>query len=224
MKTSIIIPVKTVQRSKTRLQLSEDKTNKLWRLLLEEVIKTSLESKLIDKVVVVTSEEQISDIIEKYDCKKIPDKEEKSVNYAVGLAEEYLLENEFTHSIVLPLDVPFFYSEDLENLLKFTTERSVVIVPSRHYDGTNSNLSFSDSTSMYGQAEILHYRKDGKQNMQYFFVDIWPTSVSEIALSYDTASDIEQFDCTWAYSHWESQDSGDALGITIQTPIGAATL
>ena len=138
MKTSIIIPVKTFQRSKTRLQLSEDKTNKLCRLLLEEVIKTSLESKLIDKVVVVTSEEQISDIIEKYDCKKIPDKEEKSVNYAVGLAEEYLLENEFTHSIVLPLDVPFFYSEDLKNLLKFTTERSVVIVPSRHFDGTNA--------------------------------------------------------------------------------------
>ena len=77
------------------------------------------------------------DIIEKYDCKKIPDNEEKSVNDAVGLAEEYLLENEFTHSIVLPLDVPFFYSEDLENLLKFTTERSVVIVPSRHFDGTN---------------------------------------------------------------------------------------
>ena len=138
MKTSIIIPVKTFQRSKTRLQLSEDKTNKLCRLLLEEVIKTSLESKLIDKVVVVTSEEQISDIIEKYDCKKIPDKEEKSVNYAVALAEEYLLENEFTHSIVLPLDVPFFYSEDLKNLLKFTTERSVVIVPSRHFDGTNA--------------------------------------------------------------------------------------
>jgi len=138
LKTSIIIPVKTFQRSKTRLQLSEDKTNKLCRLLLEEVIKTSLESKLIDKIVVVTSEEQISDIIEKYDCKKIPDNEEKSVNDAVGLAEEYLLENEFTHSIVLPLDVPFFYSEDLKNLLKFTTERSVVIVPSRHFDGTNA--------------------------------------------------------------------------------------
>ena len=138
MKTSIIIPVKTFQKSKTRLQLSEDKTSELCRLLLEEVIKTSLESKLIDKIIVVTSEKQISDIIEKYDCKKIPDNEEKSVNDAVGLAEEYLLENEFTHSIVLPLDVPFFYSEDLKNLLKFTTERSVVIVPSIHFDGTNA--------------------------------------------------------------------------------------
>ena len=45
--------------------------------------------------------------------------DERSVNDAVALAEEYLLENEFTHSIVLPLDVPFFYSEDLKELLKF---------------------------------------------------------------------------------------------------------
>ena len=51
--------------------------------------------------------------------KKIQDKDETSVNNAVKLAEEYLIENEFTHSIVLPLDVPFFYSEDLEKLLIF---------------------------------------------------------------------------------------------------------
>ena len=35
------------------------------------------------------------------------------------------------------------------------------------------------------------------------FVDLWPQTVSEIALSYDTASDIEQFDVTWAYNHYE---------------------
>ena len=57
---------------------------------------------------------------------------------AVKLAEEYLMDNEFTHSIVLPLDVPFFYSEDLEKLLKFSSDNSVVIVPSRHFDGTNA--------------------------------------------------------------------------------------
>ena len=34
------------------------------------------------------------------------------------------------------------------------------------------------------------------------FVDLWPQTVSEIALSYDTASDIEQFDVTWSYNHY----------------------
>ena len=37
------------------------------------------------------------------------------------------------------------------------------------------------------------------------FVDMWPQTVSEIALSYDTASDIEQFDVTWAYNHYETE-------------------
>ncbi len=140
MKTSVIIPVKSFQRSKTRLQLSKDKTIELCRLLLEEVIKTVSETKLIDKIIVVTDEDQVLDIIKKYDCQKIFDKEETSVNNAVGLAERYLLENEFTHSIVLPLDVPFFYPEDLENLLHFSSEKSVLVVPSRHFDGTNALL------------------------------------------------------------------------------------
>jgi len=138
LKTSVIIPVKTFQKSKTRLQLSEEKTTELCRLLLEEVIKTVSKSGLIDKTIVVTNEIQVSDIIKKYDCKKIEDKDETSVNNAVKLAEKYLLENEFTHSIVLPLDVPFFYFEDLEKLLSFSSNKSVIIVPSRHFDGTNA--------------------------------------------------------------------------------------
>ena len=140
MKTSVIIPVKSFQKSKTRLQLSEEKTIKLCRLLLREVIRTVSESGLIDKIIVVTNEDKISDIIEEYGCKKIIDVNEKSVNDAVGLAESYLIKNKFTHSIVLPLDVPFFYSEDIKRLLDFTDEKSVVIVPSRHFDGTNALL------------------------------------------------------------------------------------
>ena len=140
MKTSVIIPVKSFQKSKTRLQLSEEKTIELCRLLLNEVIKTVSESGLIDKIIVVTNEEQVSDIIEQYKCERISDVDEKSVNNAVGLAESYLKQNEFTHSIVLPLDVPFFYSEDIEKLLDFSNEKSVVIVPSRHFDGTNALL------------------------------------------------------------------------------------
>ena len=107
--TSVIIPVKSFQKSKTRLQLSEEKTIELCRLLLREVIKTVSESRLNDKTIVV-SEDKISDIIEEYDCKRIPDVNEESVNDATeGLAESYLLENKFTHSIVLPLDVPFLF-------------------------------------------------------------------------------------------------------------------
>ena len=51
---------------------------------------------------------------------------------------------------------------------------------------------------------LTNYAKEGssKKISSVEFVDCWPQSVSEIALSYDTASDIEQFDVTWAYNHY----------------------
>ena len=189
MKTSVIIPVKSFQKSKTRLQLSEEKTIELCRLLLREVIKTVSESGLIDKTIVVSNEDKISDIIEEYDCKRIPDVNEESVNDAVGLAESYLLENEFTHSIVLPLDVPFFYSDDIEKLLNFSDRRSVVIVPSRHFDGTNALLRTPiDSMKPRYDEGSYSFQIESAKN---FDVKICVGLIYRLMLDIDSVEDLE---------------------------------
>ncbi len=189
MKTSVIIPVKSFHKSKTRLQLSEEKTIKLCKLLLREVIRTVSESGLIDKVIVVTNEDQISDIIEEYDCKKILDLNEKSVNDAVGLAESYLIENEFTHSIVLPLDVPFFYPEDIKRLLDFSGEKSVVIIPSRHFDGTNALLR-TPINSMKPRYDEGSYRFQVESAKNYD-VKISVGLIYRLMLDIDNVEDLE---------------------------------
>ena len=189
MKTSVIIPVKSFQKSKTRLQLSEEKTIELCRLLLREVIKTVSESGLIDKTIVVSNEDKISDIIEEYDCKRIPDVNEENVNDAVGLAESYLLENEFTHSIVLPLDVPFFYSDDIEKLLNFSDRRSVVIVPSRHFDGTNALLRTPvDSMKPRYDEGSYSFQIESAKN---FDVKICVGLIYRLMLDIDSVEDLE---------------------------------
>ena len=189
MKTSVIIPVKTFHKSKTRLQLSEEKTNKLCRLLLEEVIRTIHESKLIDKTIVVTNEEQISDIIEKYSCEKIKDEYETSVNDAVKLAEEYLVENEFTHSIVIPLDVPFFESDDLKKLLDFSENESVIVVPSRHFDGTNALLRtpINSMTPRYDEGSYSFQIESAKTSNVKISVGL----VYRLMLDIDNPEDLE---------------------------------
>ena len=189
MKTSVIIPVKTFQKSKTRLRLSKEKTNKLCRLLLEEVIRTIHESKLIDKTIVVTNEEQISDIIEKYGCEKIKDEHETSVNDAVKLAEEYLVENEFTHSIVLPLDVPFFESDDLKKLLDFSENESVIVVPSRHFDGTNALLRtpINSMTPRYDEGSYSFQIESAKTSNVKISVGL----VYRLMLDIDNPEDLE---------------------------------
>ena len=55
-----------------------------------------------------------------------------------------------------------------------------------------------------GVGKLFQYAKDGTTTLSEIkFVDMWPQSVTEIALSYDTASDLEQFDVTWSYNHYE---------------------
>ena len=55
-----------------------------------------------------------------------------------------------------------------------------------------------------GVGTLFQYAKDGETTLsEVEFVDMWPQSVTEIALSYDTASDLEQFDVTWSYNHYE---------------------
>ena len=69
-------------------------------------------------------------------------------------------------------------------------------------NSTSTNKGFSDSASGYGTVKLTQYAKAGKSLLTWTFVDCWPQTVAELPLSYDTASDIEQFDVTWAYNYY----------------------
>ena len=57
-----------------------------------------------------------------------------------------------------------------------------------------------------GVGTLYQYAKDGTTTLSEIeFTDLWPQAVTEIALSYDTASDLEQFDVTWSYNHYETK-------------------
>jgi len=83
-------------------------------------------------------------------------------------------------------------------------------------NGSVDNISESDADFGTGTAQLIHYQKDGRATMTYTFVDIWPTALTEIALSYDTASDIEQFDVTWAYNYYTHKGSGAVTAFSTQ--------
>ena len=68
----------------------------------------------------------------------------------------------------------------------------------------------SEMGDEWGEAELTQYAKNGKKLMTASFVGLWPTTISEIALSYDTVSDIEQYDVTWAYQYYTLKGSGVA--------------
>jgi 2-phospho-L-lactate guanylyltransferase len=55
------------------------------------------------------------------------------------LAEKYLNENGFETSVVFPQDIPLMHAEDVDRLLAFQKNaKSLLVVPSRKFDGTNA--------------------------------------------------------------------------------------
>ena len=54
---------------------------------------------------------------------------------------------------------------------------------------------------------LTQFDKAGGTIKRWNFINAWPGSVSEIALSWDTAA-IEEFTCSWNYDYWTEATPG----------------
>ena len=138
MKISAIVPVKTFSKAKKRLNLQQAVKEKICNLMLQEVLKTVSNCELINKIVLVSKDEAALKIGRQFGAVEIFDNE-SGVNDAVSLADQYLSDKEFDCSVIFPQDIPIMTSSDIDNLLNFVkSNRSVIIVPSRQFNGTNA--------------------------------------------------------------------------------------
>ena len=94
MKISAIIPVKTFSKAKKRLNLQQAVKEKICNLMLQEVLKTVYNCKLINKIVLVSKDESALKIGKQFDAVEIFD-HESGVNDAVSLADQYLSDKKF---------------------------------------------------------------------------------------------------------------------------------
>ena len=113
----------------------------------------------------------------------------------------------FGRTLKIPGDMVF---GDLSTTIIMTeggNERSELEIWMNEINGTISNSmneGHVSSNGFAGTVKLHQYGKDGDGSPIHTieFVDCWPSTVGEIALSYDTASDIEQFDVTWTYNYY----------------------
>ena len=138
MKTSAIIPVKTFSKAKTRLNLQPIYKERICRLMLQEVLNTISNCKLISKIVLVSKDESALKIGRQFNAIEIFD-HESGVNDAINLADQYLSDKKYDCSVIFPQDIPIMMPSDIDNLLGFVKhKKSVIIVPSRQFNGTNA--------------------------------------------------------------------------------------
>ena len=134
-----IIPVKTFSRAKTRLNLSPEKTEKICEIMLESVLESVTHSDLISKTVLVSKDEKALRIGKRFGAIGICDESDQGVNSAVLLADNYFLKEGFEATMVIPQDIPLIQPGDIQTLYQMrTSNRCVLVVPSRKFDGTNA--------------------------------------------------------------------------------------
>jgi len=139
LRIGAIIPVKTFSRAKTRLNLSQEKTEKICEVMLESVLQNITRSNLIEKTVLVSKDEKALGIGKKFGAHGIYDESEQGVNSAVLLADDYFSQEGFEATMVFPQDIPLIQAEDVDTLYQMrTSDRCVLVVPSRKFDGTNA--------------------------------------------------------------------------------------
>ena len=200
MKTVAIIPVKSFSKAKTRLTISSEKTVDICKLMLGEVLQTISTSKKIDNTIIVSRDQSVFDIGKKFGVIEVFDELESGVNNAIILADEYISDSEFDTSIILPQDIPFFNSSDLDNLFSFFQRKnSVIIVPSRQFNGTNSLIRNPSRimTTRYDEGTYKSHLDEAKCNN----IDFSLVLIRRLMLDIDRQIDIE-----FAMKHNEKPD------------------
>ena len=110
--------------------------------MLKEVLRTISSCKLVNQIILVSKDDNALKIGRQFNTVEIFDNE-SGVNNAVNLADEYLSEKKFDCSIIFPQDIPTITSSDIETLLGFIkATNSVIIVPSRQFNGTNALVRY----------------------------------------------------------------------------------
>jgi len=189
LKTVAIIPVKSFTKAKTRLTISSEKTVDICKIMLNEVLQTISSTNKIDSTIIVSRDESAFDIGKKFNVIQVFDQSESGVNNAISLADDYISNSEFDTSVILPQDIPFFNTFDLDNLFSFFQKNSVIIVPSRHFNGTNALLRNPSKimTTRYDEGTYKSQLEQAKSNN----IDLSLLLIRRLMLDVDTKDDIE---------------------------------
>ena len=63
-------------------------------------------------------------------------------------------------------------------------------------------MSEGDAAPYKKTLKVQQFGKNGTTLRTYVFIGAWPSALSTINLDWSTASEIEEFTCTWVYDSW----------------------
>jgi 2-phospho-L-lactate guanylyltransferase len=138
--THVLIPLKTLDKSKTRLSnvLTIEERVGLTLAMLKDVVESAVHAKGVERIYVINNDVKLARRLEEHGVKMLRDPG-KGLNNALkrGLKK---IEEESNSALILPSDIPLIEPEDVEDVIYLSARYDMVISPSRNMKGTNALL------------------------------------------------------------------------------------
>ena len=198
-KTSILIPMRSLNKGKTRLSnlLSPDKREKLIKLLFTQLLKKLKTLKnqfplIFSDVLVITPCEEVEKISKDYHVHVLKEQNLNGLNSAVKKGICWSSKNHCDSSLILPGDIIDPETEDIKKILEMgkISRDSIVICPSADF-GTNA-LFLSLPTRLnfkFGPNSFFEHQKEAKKISMRSII----APVDSLKDDLDTGKDLEKF-------------------------------
>ena len=197
MKTCIVIPMKSPERSKQRLAkvLSRNQRRNLAIYLFEQNVKFFKDTYPEHDLLVVTESTRIKSIAESLGAEVLLEDKLAGLNAAVSAATEFNVQRNFDSQLIVPGDIEKLDCHELDCLLSYPrSKRSVIVCPS--YDGGTNALLTSPPDAIpfsYGpnssQVHLLTAFELGLQTKRLY--------LERLSFDVDRPEDLQKIDITF---------------------------
>ena len=172
MSTGVIIPVKDLKDSKSRLSNDLERFNRivLSTQMLLHTLDVANSSENVSEIVVVSSDDNVKDITQQKNVTFIKESGNFSVNNAVSIA----------------IDLICLTISDVKNIIALGKQYDIVLVPSKDGNGTNA---------LYLKLpNLFHTRFDNSSLNNHILESFKRNLKMKIYVSYPTIMDVDSYD------------------------------
>ncbi len=194
MSTWVIVPVKPLQRAKSRLAnvLSPEQRLLLAERMLRHVLQVVRTVPQILGTLVISRDSRVLAIAREYGLRTVQESGAPELNAALGRATQVVAEWGGESVLVLPADLPLLEAADLGKMIDLGADTpSVVIATDEQRDGTNALFMRPPGAIgfAYGEGSFARHcdlARDAGIQVREYHSDC-------LSLDIDVASDLEQY-------------------------------
>lgn len=190
----VIIPVKPLRRSKSRLAnvLTEDERTKLNFNMLDNTLSILKGISSITDILVISRDPSALTLARSHNAKTIQEDGEPGLNLALKRAVIIAKAYSAQSIMILPADLPLLTGQEIQSIIdKITTSPIMIIAPDRRMDGTNmllcSPVDLIDFS--YGPGSFERHLRQAQSKK----AEINVIQMSSVGLDIDLPEDLEIF-------------------------------